>query len=53
MTWLALAAVPTAITLAVEWLNLAPVSNLARALAALPLGAMIAFVLVRTAAGEP
>jgi uncharacterized membrane protein len=53
MAWLALAAVPTAITLAVEWLNLAPVSNLARALAALPLGAMIAFVLVRTAAGEP
>ena len=28
LTWLALAAVPTAITLAVEWLDLAPVSNL-------------------------
>jgi len=52
LTWLALAAVPTAVTLLVEWLNLAPVSNLARAIAALPLGAMIAFVLVRTAAGE-
>jgi uncharacterized membrane protein len=50
--WLALAAVPTAATLVVEWLGLAPVNNLARALAALPLGAMIAFVLVRTAAGE-
>src|SRR5262245_62149296 len=50
--WLAVAAVPTAATLIVEWLNLAPVSNLARAVAALPLGAMIAFVLVRTAAGE-
>jgi uncharacterized membrane protein len=52
LAWLALAAVPTAITLAVEWLNLAPVSNVVRALAALPLGAMIAFVLVRAAAGE-
>jgi hypothetical protein len=50
--WLALAAVPTVAALIVEWLNLAPVSNLARALSALPLGAMIAFVLVRTAAGE-
>jgi uncharacterized membrane protein len=52
IAWLALAAVPTAATLVVEWLGLAPVSNLARALSALPLGAMIAFVLVRTAAGE-
>jgi len=50
--WLAIAALPTAATLAVEWLGLAPVSNLARALSALPLGAIIAFVLVRTAAGE-
>ena len=52
LRWLALAAVPTAATLTVEWLNLAPVSNLTRAIAALPLGAMIAFVLIRTAAGE-
>src|SRR5262249_4462682 len=52
LAWLAVAAVPTAVTLIVEWLNLAPVSNLVRALAALPLGAMIAFILVRTAAGE-
>lgn len=52
LRWLALAAVPTLVTLTVEWLNLAPVSNLARAIAALPLGAMIAFVLIRTAAGE-
>ena len=52
LRWLALAAVPTALTLIVEWLNLAPVSNLARALAALPLGAMVAFVVIRTAAGE-
>src|SRR5262245_42261256 len=37
LTWLAVAAVPTAVTLIVEWLNLAPGSNLARAVAALPL----------------
>jgi uncharacterized membrane protein len=52
LVWVALAAVPTAVTLIVEWLNLAPVSNLARLLAALPLGAMIAFVIVRAAAGD-
>ena len=46
------AAIPTALTLGVEWLGLAGVTNLDRFLAALPLGAMIAFVLVRTAAGE-
>ncbi|HUL73953.1 MAG TPA: DUF2085 domain-containing protein [Vicinamibacterales bacterium] len=51
--WLAVAALPTAVTLAVEWLGLAPVSNLARFVAALPLGATIAFVLVRTADGAP
>lgn len=50
--WIVIAAVPTAATLAIEWLGLAPVNNLTRAIAALPLGAMIAFVLVRTAAGE-
>ena len=52
IVWLALAAVPTALSLVIEWLGLAPVSNLERLLAALPLGAAIAFVLVRTAAGE-
>ncbi len=52
LLWLAVAAVPTAATLVIEWLGLAPVNNLGRAIAALPLGAMIAFVLVRTAAGE-
>ena len=46
------AAIPTVLTLALEWPQLAPVSNLARALAALPLGAAIAWVLVRVAA-EP
>jgi uncharacterized membrane protein len=46
------AAVPTVVTIALEWLHVAPISNLARALAALPLGAAIAFVLIRTA-GRP
>ncbi len=53
LRWLIVAAVPTAATLVVEWFGLAPVSNLARAVAALPLGAMLAFVIVRTAAGDP
>ncbi len=52
LIWLAVAAIPTALTLALEWLRLAPVNNLARALSALPLGAMIAFVVVRAAAGR-
>ena len=50
--WLVVAAVPTAITLGAEWLGLFPVTNMMRAVAALPLGAMIAVVLVRTAAGR-
>jgi uncharacterized membrane protein len=45
-----LAAVPTAITLGLEWSHLATVTNVARALAALPLGAAIAFVLLVTTA---
>ena len=49
---LAIAAAPTALTLALEWLQLAPVSNLARALTAAPLGAAIALVLGHTAAGD-
>jgi len=50
--WLALAALPTAVTMGLEWLGLAPVSNFARLLAALPLGAAVAFVVV-SVAGEP
>jgi len=50
---LALASLPTVVTIAVEWLDVASVSNLARFLAALPLGAVVAFVVVRTAAGRP
>ncbi len=47
--WLAVAAVPTALTLGLEWLGLAPMTNGLRAASALPLGAAIAFVLVRVA----
>ena len=47
--WIVLAAVPTALTIALEWLHLAPVSNIARAIAALPLGAMVAYAVVRMA----
>ena len=47
-----IAAVPTAVTLAIEWPGLGAPSNLSRALAALPLGAAIAFLVVRAAAGR-
>ena len=47
--WIVAAAVPTALTLACEWLHLVPISNLARAIAALPLGAMVAYAVVRMA----
>jgi uncharacterized membrane protein len=46
------AAVPTLVTLAIEWPGLGAPSNLTRALAALPLGAAIAFLIVRTAGGR-
>jgi len=52
LTWLAVASVPTAITIGVELAGLASPSNLVRAIAALPAGAAIAFTLVRTAAGR-
>jgi hypothetical protein len=41
------------VTLGVEWGGIGAPSNLIRAIAALPMGAMIAFVVIRTAAGEP
>lgn len=43
---LGVAALPTAVTVAAEWLGLAYPSNLARALSALPLGAAGAWVFV-------
>ena len=42
---LAVAALPTAIAFAIEWSGIAPVSNAARAIAGLPLGATIAVAL--------
>ena len=50
--WLILASLPTVVTFALEWSG-APMTTLVRALAALPLGAAIAFVIVRIAAGRP
>jgi uncharacterized membrane protein len=49
----AMASLPTAVTIVTEWTGLLPVSTLARALAALPLGAAIAFVIVRVVAKPP
>jgi uncharacterized membrane protein len=51
MRIVAVAAIPTAATLAVEWAGLAAPSNLLRALAALPLGSAVAFVMVRASTG--
>ena len=51
--WLVLAAVPTLLTVGLEWFHLLPVTSIARAIAAAPLGAAIAFAIVRvTAEGE-
>lgn len=49
---LGLAALPTMATLAIEWPGFGAPSNLARAIAALPLGAAITFVLVREVDGR-
>jgi uncharacterized membrane protein len=45
---LAIAALPTLITVGVEWVRAWPITTLARCLAALPLGAAVAFVIVTT-----
>ena len=50
--WTVVASVPTALTLALEWLGVTPASGAARLLAALPLGAMVAYVIVRVTAGD-
>lgn len=52
LTWLAAAAVPTAATVGAEYLGLTPVSSIARAVAALPLGLAVAFFLVSVAGSE-
>ena len=51
LVWLAVAAVPTAVTYVIEKGGLVAVGNDARFLAALPLGALAALVIIRTAAG--
>jgi uncharacterized membrane protein len=48
---LAIASVPTIATIVMEWTGLAPIGNMTRLLAALPLGATVALVLV-SVAGE-
>jgi uncharacterized membrane protein len=49
---LALAAVPTALTVVAEWLRPPSMTNATRFIAALPLGAAIAFVIVAAGAGH-
>ncbi len=49
---LLLSSLPTGVTLIGEWTGVMTPTNLVRALAALPLGACVAFVLVRTAGGS-
>jgi hypothetical protein len=46
---MALAATPTALTWALEFASVTPVSSLVRALAAVPLGAAVAFAIVAVA----
>lgn len=50
---LGLAALPTALTLGAEWLELSPVSNVARAWSAVPLGAAVMFAIVGVTRGTP
>jgi uncharacterized membrane protein len=49
---LLLAAVPTALTIPVEWLGLSPLSNVIRSAAALPLGAAAGWTFVRALRSE-
>ena len=48
---LVLASLPTAVTLGAEWLRVLPVSNLARALAAIPSGLAVTYAIVHVAGG--
>jgi uncharacterized membrane protein len=50
---LAVASVPTIVTLALEWTQVSALSNVIRAVSALPLGAAIAAVLVEAAGDAP
>ena len=51
--WFAVASVPTILTVLAEWSGVVPVSTLARSLAAVPLGAAIAYALVTVVSGPP
>ena len=51
--WLALAAAPSATSFALEFLTTVPIGNVVRLVAALPLGAAVAFVVVAVATAEP
>ena len=51
--WLAVAGLPTLLTLVLEWSGLVPVSTLARFVAAVPLGAVIAYALVTVVSWPP
>jgi len=53
LTWLAAAATPSLMTFAIERAGIANISSLTRFLAALPLGAAIAWVIVLTARESP
>ena len=50
--WVVVAAVPTALTWGLETAGLAAIGNLARFIAALPLGAAVAMLAIGTAAGK-
>ena len=50
---LAVACAPSLITFTAEFVGLISTTNMMRAVAALPAGAMLAVTLVRTAAGAP
>lgn len=52
LAWVAIAALPTAVTWILETAGLAPIGNLARFVAALPLGAAVAMLAAGTAAGQ-
>ena len=53
LTVLAVACAPSLITFTTEFVGLITTTNMVRAVAALPAGAMLAVTLVRTAAGAP
>jgi uncharacterized membrane protein len=51
--WFLLAALPTAATFVVEFLHLTPMTSMARAVAAVPLGAAVAYLLVAASRSRP